>query len=436
MSTALLLTITLIALAPAVLGLDGTLALGLWSAALALALVAVANNLQPAEADHLSVLVRYLALAAMVPAVFILWQTLPLPNFLRLNNPIWQSVGTALGRPVTGSISIDTGSTLLSLCRYLASLGVGLVACAVSIDRQRAESVLFAATLVTTLTAALLIANDLAGFAWLDATYHAAARGGALDVAALGCILSVACCIRAYERFETRRTGNEEPPRLDLIIILCFAAFVICGVALALDDGINTPLAAACGLTTLLGVFLIRRIGLGQVGALIAVVVVCVITLEIAVARLGQSQENSDLTLRFSASSSPARAVTERMLADSKWSGTGAGSYRTLVPIYRGPDDRPDDLDPPTAAAQTAVEVGRPLLWVAVLASCVMVVMLFRAGLRRGRDSFFPAAGSAAVVTLLISAFGNDGLFQSSVLIVAGAIIGLAVAQSRSRTTR
>jgi chromate transport protein ChrA len=80
------------------------------------------------------------------------------------------------------------------------------------------------------------------------------------------------------------------------------------------------------------------------------------------------------------------------------------------------------------------VELGRPQLLATVLLSCSFVVMLFRAALRRGRDSFYPAAGSAALVALLITAFGNDGLFESPVLIIAGVIIGLAVGQSRSRT--
>jgi hypothetical protein len=205
-------------------------------------------------------------------------------------------------------------------------------------------------------------------------------------------------------------------------------------VAVALAEGINTPLAAAVGLATLLGVTLVRRLRLGRVGGFITVVVIFVIAGEIGVARLGQG--GPDFTLRFAASASPANAITERMLVDATGMGTGAGTYHALVPIYRGSNDTVSDLDPPSAAAEVAIELGRPLLWVGVLLSCVIVVMLFRAALRRGRDSFYPAAGSAAGIALLISAFGNDGLFESAVLIIAGVIIGLAVAQSRSRTVQ
>jgi hypothetical protein len=432
-SAALLLLITLIGMAPAVLGLDGPLALGLWSAVSALALIVSAGTLRPAEATHFGMLVRPFIIVAAIPAIFMIFQTLPLPNFFRLNNTIWESVAAALGRPIAGSITIDTGSTLLSLCRYFAWLAVGLLAGAISIDRQRAEWVLFAATLATTLIAALLIANDVAALTWLDANRNAVARAGALDIAAVGSILSIACGVRAYERFETRRGGNgTSPPRLGLSLIVCFFAFTICAAAVALAEGINIPLAAAAGLTTLLGVIVIRRIRLGRVGAIITVIVVVVIAVEIMAPRIGQG--GPDFTVRLAASSSPAIAITERMLVDSTWTGTGAGTYHALVPIYRTANETSGDFDPPSAAAQVVVELGRPQLLATVLLSCSFVVMLFRAALRRGRDSFYPAAGSAALVALLITAFGNDGLFESPVLIIAGVIIGLAVGQSRSRT--
>jgi Flp pilus assembly protein TadB len=62
--------------------------------------------------------------------------------------------------------------------------------------------------------------------------------------------------------------------------------------------------------------------------------------------------------------------------------------------------------------------------------------MLLRAGMSRGRDSFYAAAGASAVVALLIMAFGNPGLFATSVLIIVATVLGLALAQSRSRTTQ
>jgi hypothetical protein len=120
------------------------------------------------------------------------------------------------------------------------------------------------------------------------------------------------------------------------------------------------------------------------------------------------------------------------MLTDSRWIGTGAGTYHALVPIYREPNDAMSDLEPPTAAAEIAVEWGRPLLWAGAVAVVVLAGILLRAAMGRGRDSFYAAAGASMVVAVSILAFGNPGLFGTSVLIIVATVLGLAVAQSRS----
>lgn len=430
MRTALLCLICLIGMAPVVLFLDGPLTLGIWSAVLAAALVVVGTVLRPGEATHLGMLVRPVAIAVAIPAILMVLQAVPMPSFSRLPNPTWESAADALGQPLTGSISIDTGSTLLSLCRYLAWLAVALLAGALTIDRQRAERVLLAATAASVLIAALLIVNDAAGLAWLDQASDGIARGGALDAAALGAILSAACAVRAYERFETRR-ADRSAFRLAQNVAACIAGLAVCATAIALGDPGNALFAAAAGLGTLLGVVLVRRLGLGLGGALAIAAVGCLLAVGIGTER---GQSGSDVTLRFAAQSSPSMTITRRMLADSPWTGTGAGTYHDLVPIYRGFDDLANVLDPPSVAAQIALEWGQLLLWAAVLAAAALIVMLLRAALRRGRDSFYSAAGASALVALLISAFGNAGLFGTSVLILTGTVLGLAVAQSRSRT--
>ncbi len=186
MSTALLFLITLVGMAPVVLFVDGPLILGMWCAVLAAALTIIGLSLRPGEGAHFAMLVRPLAILALLPAIFMLFQAIPLPVALRLDNPIWQSVEDALGRPLVGSVSIDIGATLLSLCRYLAWLALGLVASAVAIDRQRAEWILIATSVTTVVIAALSIFNQTGLFAGHDGVGHALTRGGALDGAMLG----------------------------------------------------------------------------------------------------------------------------------------------------------------------------------------------------------------------------------------------------------
>jgi hypothetical protein len=70
------------------------------------------------------------------------------------------------------------------------------------------------------------------------------------------------------------------------------------------------------------------------------------------------------------------------------------------------------------------------------VAAVVLAGMLLRAAMSRGRDSFYAAAAASTVVALLILAFGNPGLFGTSVLIIVATVLGLAVAQSRSGTAQ
>ena len=121
MLPAWLFLVALIGMAPAVLTLDGPLTLGVEFALLAVALVTAAKGLKPNEVAQLRVLIPGIAIWSAVPPILMAFQAVPLPITSRLSNSIWQSASTALGQPLMGSISVDTGSTLLSLCRY--SLG-------------------------------------------------------------------------------------------------------------------------------------------------------------------------------------------------------------------------------------------------------------------------------------------------------------------------
>jgi hypothetical protein len=75
------------------------------------------------------------------------------------------------------------------------------------------------------------------------------------------------------------------------------------------------------------------------------------------------------------------------------------------------------------------------MLWAGVLLSLLTIAALMRASINRGRDFFYSAAGAATLVSSIFLAFGNPGLFNSGNLIIVGVILGLAIAQGRSRST-
>jgi hypothetical protein len=129
-------------------------------------------------------------------------------------------------------------------------------------------------------------------------------------------------------------------------------------------------------------------------------------------------------------------SIGERMLADAPWQGTGAGTYAAITPIYGDGAIEAIAATAPTAAAAATVELGSPLCWLIVAANVAAIVFLFRAALRRGRDSFYAAAGAGALVALLFLFFINAGSLGSAAATIAAALTGLAFAQSKSRTAR
>ena len=73
------------------------------------------------------------------------------------------------------------------------------------------------------------------------------------------------------------------------------------------------------------------------------------------------------------------------------------------------------------------------MFWLIVVVTVAFIFGLFRASLRRGRDSFYPAMGGSCLVMLLLLAFNNAGLLGTATSLIAAVALGLALAQSKSR---
>ena len=433
MPVVLAVLLGLIGCTPVMLFLDGSVLLGFCSAAVSIGIVLSAYMILPGEAAHFGALTRKLLIGALIPVLFFFFQTMPLPIFGRLASPVWQSVADAFGKTVMPTVSIDIGATLLCLCRYLAWIGMGLLTCALTIDRKRAELVLFTLTLAAVVIAVCLVVNDAGDFRWLSEAHNPAARGAAIDAAALGIILCAACIIRSYERFETRRASDSRSILWFLRnIVICAAGIIVCVVAVVLTNSHIELFSIAGGLAVFIGIYLVRRMGLGLGGAVSVALIGSVFVVGVISSNFASG--HSDLVLKFGSPSNPSTAMTTRMLDNNPPLGSGAGSYHDLVPIYRGVSDPTEGVEPPTAAAQITLEAGRSALWAAMVATAVLVALLIRAALGRGRDSFYCAAAASSLLALGVASLGNPGLFGMSTLILTGAMLGLALAQSRSRT--
>jgi hypothetical protein len=433
MFPAQLIAALLIVTTPAILVFDGPIIHGLVIAATAISVALVALRIRPGEADFLSSIIRPMAVVAVIPALWMVIQVLPLKT-VGLANPVWESAASALGRPLAGSISIDPGMTLLSLAKYLSATGIAFVAAAVAVDRHRAEWIFVALIAATTIIAFMVVLAHLGGFPFLSSIASGSADNAATDSSALGVNLAAAIAFRTFERGKTRGTDQSgSAVWFRLTFLACLGAIAVCSAAVFVSSTSQTYFAVICGVTILAVMINMRRLGLGLWGLSAIVSVVSVVVIAVIAVQFGS--QNVGLELAFANHApAPLIAVTHHVLTETSWTGTGAGTFAAVLPIYRDVDELAAGLIAPTAVAAITVEMGRPFLWVILLAAIALVITLLRGAFRRGRDLFYPVAGASCVVVATLLAFGNAALFSTPVLIIAASVVGIAIAQSKSRS--
>ena len=416
-----IILVTLICASPVMLLWDGAIMRGLVAGVIAVALAITAQTLRQGETEFLVSIIRPLATVAAVPALWVLVQVLPLRM---LAHPIWKSAETALGHPLAGTISVDPGASILALGQYLSVMAVAFLSAAVAVDRQRAEWILFALTTAVTAVALVILT--------LPATF---ARAQAIDCVGIGTIIASAACIRTIERYETRRSSPQRSvPVLLWTFVACGAALVICGAVVMLGATREILIAMAYGIFALACISLTRRFALGAIST--AAIAMPALGAAILLLAYQAAERGTSVPLAFAGASDPSLvALSERVLSDAPLVGTGAGTFAALSPIYRQIDDPPPGSTAATAAATFAIELGKPMFWLITVATAGSIFILLRASLQRGRDSFYPAMGGSCLITLLLLSFNNAGLFGTASSSIAAAVIGLAIAQSKSLHT-
>jgi hypothetical protein len=412
---------------------DGPITHGLIMAVVAAPVAIVALRIRAGEAGFLLSAIRPMAIAATVPVIWMLFQVLPLQTAW-LANPIWQSAASALGHPLGESISIDPGITLVSLARYLSVAAIAFIAAAVALDRQRAAEILFTLLTATTITASLALISKLGALVFLGQTARELASSGATESAGLGIILAATVTLYALERERTDGAAPGVPSiRFWVTIIACGFAALICCLAVFVNGTGQSFFAIAIGLATLTIAVIIRRYRLGPWGYSAVASVIFVVA--VAIIALHPGKRIMDLTLAFAnRTSSPLVAITQRILTDTRWAGTGAGTFSAIVPIYQDINELAIGSVAPTAAAAIAVEMGQPFLWVTLLAAITLTLTLLRGALGRGRDWFYSITGASSIVVITLMAFNGPGLFSTPVLVTVAATIGVAIAQRKSRS--
>ena len=429
MIAAFIILTALIALLPALIMVDGILANGVISAIVAIAMVTVVFTLHTSELNRFSRLLRPTAfLALFIPCLWMLLQVFPIQT-RSLANPVWLSASVALDKPFVGAISLDISATLLSLARYCAILAAAFVTAAVTLNKQRAESILFLLTGIAALIAAQLIGYDL-GYLRLPGYESLGARTDAMNVAVIGFILSCATTIRAYEHLDNPRSRKSRM-MAKIVASASMVPLFVCLSAILISTDPILLLAALFGTGILIGVLAIRRWRLGPLGqtGIAALAAVAVFGFFAVV----PANRDADPTLALSTQGRI--SSIERMLSEAKWEGSGAGSFEALLPIYRDTVEV-DSLEIPTAATTIAIEMGRPFLWTCIIVALIGASTLFGRALLRGRDHVYSSAGAGCIIALLISLFANNGILGLTSSLMIGLVCGLAFAQSKSTRNR
>jgi hypothetical protein len=217
--------------------------------------------------------------------------------------------------------------------------------------------------------------------------------------------------------------------------IVCSAALAICSVAVMLGATREELIATGCGILALTCVLIIRRFPLRLFGT--TAIVASALAAAILMFASRPEEHGTSAPLAFAGASSASLIdLSERVLGDAPLVGTGAGTFAALAPMYREIDHPLPNSVAATAAAAFAIELGKPMFWLIAAATAAFIVILLRASLYRGRDSFYPAMGGGCLITLLPLSFSNSGLFGTATSLIAAAGIGLGVAQSKSRTAK
>lgn len=392
----------------------------LGSMAAALSLLAAARSTRKADYEHFVRATSWGRWILIAIPLCIAAQLVPLP--LSFAHPIWASAHDVLGGLSFGPITADIGLTLDALVLTLAAVSLLGVAILVVRNRSRAELVLFVLGGVTAVAALILDLHQLSPRLAAAAPFDLATA-----LAGLGLMLNLAIMQLAAERAETHHSVLRS-----VVIGLCGLAGASASAAAIFGlAGTSSAIAAAFGVVLILLILVIRRLDLSPLAA-VALSAAALIGAAIVLTFLFENSSGPLLLRLVPDLGAETEAALERMLADTRWFGAGAGTFAAVGGIYQS--DAGAVLTAPSTAIAIFAEMGWLGLAAMITVSLIVTVRLFFGALTRGRDSFFPAAAAACVLFALIQSFAGPGLLRPAAILCLSGIVGLGLSQSISQS--
>ncbi|MDD1519182.1 MULTISPECIES: hypothetical protein [Bradyrhizobium] len=388
--------------------------------AAALGLLAAAFSARKADYEHYVRATSWGRWILVAIPLCIAAQLAPLP--LRFAHPIWASAHEVIGGLSLGPITADIGLTVNALLLALAAISLLGVAILVVRNRIRAELVLFVLSGVTAISALMLDLHRLSPALAATVPHDLTA-----SLAGLGLMLNLAVMQLAAERAETHHSIGRS-----IAIGLCgLVGALVSAAAIFGLSGTNSAIAAAFGVVLILLILVIRRLDLSRLAAS-ALSIAALAGAAIVLTFLFEKSSGPILLRLVPEMGAETKAAFERMLADTRWFGAGAGTFAAVGRIYQS--DASAVLTTPSAAISVFAGMGWVGLIAMIAVSLLALVRLFFGALQRGRDSFFPASAAACVLFALVQSFAGPGLLHPAAILCLSVIVGLGLSQSVSQS--
>lgn len=388
--------------------------------AAALGLLAAAFSARKADYEHYVRATSWGRWILVAIPLCIAAQLAPLP--LRFAHPIWASAHEVIGGLSLGPITADIGLTVNALLLALAAISLLGVAILVVRNRIRAELVLFVLSGVTAISALMLDLHRLSPALAATVPHDLTA-----SLAGLGLMLNLAVMQLAAERAETHHSVVRS-----VAIGLCgLVGALVSAAAIFGLSGTNSAIAAAFGVVLILLILVIRRLDLSPLAAS-ALSIAALAGAAIVLTFLFEKSSGPILLRLVPEMGAETKAALERMLADTRWFGAGAGTFVAVGRIYQS--DASAVLTTPSAAISVFAGMGWVGLIAMIAVSLLALVRLFFGALQRGRDSFFPASAAACVLFALVQSFAGPGLLHPAAILCLAVIVGLGLSQSVSQS--